>query len=434
MHRPSILLMNRVYPSVRGASGRLLRDLANAMAREGWQVTIITSGPKPKKEYDDAIRVLRVRGAERPRGIIDYAFVWIRMFMAALRHPAPDMLVTMTDPPLLAIAGHVVSRIKKAKHIHWCQDIYPDLFTVLGVGIPKFIQKRMRRGMKNALENCDKIIVIGRCMARYLAQNGIKTGNMAVIPNWPDQELVKNQDSDKAQSNASILSGQEIPGHRDHDMQLKTGPKFRILYAGNIGRTHPIDAILNAAEILNTEHPDIEFVFVGDGPKYDQISNFRAEKHLDNIKLLPYQPAARLQALMESGDVHIVSMKEKAAGLLVPSKVYAAMAAGRPCLFIGPTKSEAAKMVHDFGAGVIIKPGDAHALSTQIKKFRMDSDAWFTAQKGAAEAGKTFIPKASIKAWISRANKVLNIEAEKKSHNRKNRAKQAPQNHKDLAA
>ena len=158
---------------------------------------------------------------------------------------------------------------------------------------------------------------------------------ITVIPNWPDFELVspENRKNFNDHSPADEAPAVNLEHYRKPEEQVKLGPKFRVLYAGNIGRAHPIDTILDAAEQLNAQQPDIEFVFVGDGPRYDKIAAERSRRNLDNIRLLPFQPINRLKDLMESGDIHLISMKEEAAGLLVPSKLYAALAAQRPLCF-----------------------------------------------------------------------------------------------------
>jgi hypothetical protein len=110
---------------------------------------------------------------------------------------------------------------------------------------------------------------------------------------------------------------------------------------------------------------------------------------------------------MESGDVHLISMREDAAGMLVPSKLYAALAVGRPCIFVGPEQSETAKVITDFHAGAIVHQGDARALADKILQYRTSGEDWFAAHTGAAAAGKIFVPAEAINAWIERAWSVV---------------------------
>lgn len=404
MRRPSVLFLNRVYPPSHGATGRVLRDLARSFAREGWQVTVITTGEKAAKERDGGIRVIRIKASQNPSNIFVYLSIWVRMLVKALRQPPTHLLVTMSDPPLLIVAGRIIKRFKKNRHINWCHDLYPDIFPALGFPLPGFVMNFFKNMVQRAMMDCDKVIVIGRCMARQLSLSGLDPRQMTMIPNWPDFELfTAREDMNLSAAAHTQMSSVAVNGFRAHEEQLKAPPKFRVLYAGNIGRAHPIDTILGAAEILHDENPEIEFVFVGEGSRFDDLAHERTQRGLDNIRLMPYQPIGRLREVMESGDLHLVSVKEEAAGFLVPSKLYAALAVGRPCIFLGPAQSEAAKVISDFKAGIVMPQGDARQLADAIKTFRFSSEAWFDAQTGAVSAGQIFVPQEAIDAWIERA-------------------------------
>jgi colanic acid biosynthesis glycosyl transferase WcaI len=408
MRRPSVLFLNRVYPPDRGATGRMLQDLARAFAEEGWQVTVITTGSANKRERDGNIRVIRLKAPLRP-GLFGYGWAWVRMAWAALRHARANLVVTMSDPPMLVLLGRLLQRIKKTRHMHWCHDLYPDLFPALGYSAAGFMQAALKRLSRSAMQSADKVIVIGRCMAKHLTyaargheEEALSPRQVTVIPNWPDFELVYTPaQGSVSDSRAAVIP--PIERFRSHEDQLKAGPRFRVLYAGNIGRAHPVDTILEAAALLHDEHPEIEFVFLGSGPRYEALAEERMKRGLDNIRLMPFQPLDKLREVMESGDVHLVSMKEEAAGMLVPSKLYAALASGRPCVFIGPAHSETAKVIGDFHAGVVTPQGDAAALAGHIKRLRLSGEDWFAAHNGALQAGAVFVPAESINAWVERA-------------------------------
>jgi colanic acid biosynthesis glycosyl transferase WcaI len=159
--------------------------------------------------------------------------------------------------------------------------------------------------------------------------------------------------------------------------------------------------------MLDEEFPEIEFTFVGDGPRFDYISRERVRRGLNNIRLLPFQPQSRLREVMESGDVHLISVKEDALGMIVPCKLYSAFAVARPSIFIGPADSEMAKVIRDFHAGSVVSQFDATALAERICVYRLNSEEWFAAHEGAALAGNVFVPKESIEAWVQRAWSVI---------------------------
>jgi glycosyltransferase involved in cell wall biosynthesis len=412
--RPSVLFLNRVYPPVRGATGRVLRDLARSFAKDGWDVTVVTAGPVAREEKDGPIRLIRVQSTMKSKSVFGYFSIWLKLLHAGLKLPSHDLVVTMTDPPMLVTAGQVLSSVKKSRHIHWCQDLYPDLLPTLGMKLPDAVMNILRKAARQAMRNCDRVVTIGRCMARQVTQDGgIDPKRVAVIPNWPDYELLygrrprfsmKNRFS-RANGNDPRGAREDAPMARPYEELFRDGdnPKFRVLYSGNLGRAHPIGTVLDAAEILNHEYPDVEFVFVGDGPGQERLSHERARRGLENIRFLPWQPASRLRELMESGDVHLISMKQDAAGLLVPSKLYSALAVGRPVIFVGPQQSETARVINDFKAGKVISQGDAEGLAYAIIGYRNNGDSWYSAQQGAGQAGRIFVPDESIAAWIKRA-------------------------------
>jgi glycosyltransferase involved in cell wall biosynthesis len=405
MSKPSVIMFNRVYPPVRGATGRVMRDLARGLAADGWHVTVVTTGPKAAKERDGAVRIVRIKANTRPRTILSYALIWARLLLTGLRMKRRDLVITLTDPPLLVVAGQMIARARGSRHMHWCHDMYPDLLPALGVNPPEFIVRRLRAAAAQAMAQCDKVIVIGRCMARRMIRNGVEARRISIIPNWPDRELVSPTRRLRA-ANSNTLP---------KELFANSGPKFRVLYSGTMGKAHPLDTVIEAARILNSQHPEIEFVFVGEGQGLDKLVKARDRQGLENIRLIPWQPVSRLRDLMESGDLHLISMVPEAAGMLVPCKLYSAFAVGRPCVFVGPSHCEAARTIIDFNAGSVVAQGEAELLAETIRRYRMDSDVWFTAHEGAVAAGKVYLPDEAIGAWVRRARAVLHLPKVKKA-------------------
>ena len=404
MGKPAILFLNRVYPPVRGATGRLLRDLAEAFAQKGWAVTVISSGPEKGETQINGVRILRVKGPEKPGGVLPYMWIWLKMLILALRVKAPDLLVSMSDPPLLIVACDIVAKIKRARHINWCQDLYPDVMPALGMRVPDLLMRGFRFLRIRAMQRADRIIPCGRCMAAHIERDGIDGTKIRTIPNWPDPELTDGPATDAGGAayrkvNPAIA--------RSFQQQIKRAQRFRVLYAGNIGLAHPVDGILEAAAIFERENSDIEFVFVGDGPRFDAIAAQRAEKHLDNVRLLPYQPAANLHETMESGDVHLISMAHAAEGFVVPSKLYAALAVARPCIFIGPPDCEVARVIREYGCGRIVAQGDIDAFIDAVRQYRYSAESWFAAHHAAAQACNDFTRARATAAWLECADSAV---------------------------
>lgn len=397
MKKPSILFINRIYPPHRGASGRILREVAKSFARRGWDITILTNDPKAKRQKDGAIYIVRAPGLSFKRTLFSTFFEWLCLLIRGIFTKKHDYIVTMTDPPMVILIGQLLSKLKKSKHVHWCHDLYPDLLPVLGVKTPHFLFSFLKKMNRQALQSCERVIVIGRCMAGKIRQYGIDGQKITFIPNWANIELFKTTRTKPDTALKDLeKKDKEKPLIKDETM------KFRVLYAGTIGRAHPIEPILKAAEKLSKTNPEIEFVFIGDSDSHAALAEDRNKRGLENVKFLPFQPARKLKELMRSGDIHLATMRHEAMGMLVPCKIYSAFGAGRPIIFLGPEDSEAAITIKEYNAGKVINAEDPDILAKTVLDYRMDSETWFESKQGAELAGRTFLPDESIKAFIAR--------------------------------
>lgn len=229
MRKPSVVFFNRVYPPARGATGRILRDLARAFARDGWDVTVITTGPRSRTERDGAVRVIRLKATGQGKSLFFYGRVWLKMLLAGLSLPRRDLIVTMTDPPLFVVAGRLVAKAKKSAHINWCQDLYPDLLPAVGMRIPAPVMKFFKVSSRRAMKSCDKVVVVGRCMAKHLTHSGMDPRRVAVIPNWPDAELAGGATRRRL---LRTKLAEQVSGARPYEKLFRDAePKFRVLYS-----------------------------------------------------------------------------------------------------------------------------------------------------------------------------------------------------------
>ena len=187
---PSILFVNRVFPPDRGASGRCLADLAGRAARAGWRVTVLADGSGPA-EAPCGVAVVRAggrgHGRERgPPGLRGYLAALARLTARGLALPRHDVVVTMTDPPLLALAGPLLAQ-RHGASLHWCHDLFPALLPVLGVRVASGADALLQAAATAALRRHDAVVAIGRCMAGRLRALGV--AEPAVLPNWGDPAI-----------------------------------------------------------------------------------------------------------------------------------------------------------------------------------------------------------------------------------------------------
>lgn len=349
--RHSLLFVNRVFPPDRGASGRCLADLAAQAAAAGWRVTVLADGRDPT-EAPSGVTVIRTGGGtDTTPGSTGYFGALVRLLRRGLTLPRPDVVVSMTDPPFLGMVGLLLAARHGAASLHWCHDLYPDLFPVIGVDIAGPIQRSLEWIAGAALRRHDGVVAIGRCMAAKFAAGGVTPHRLRVVPNWPDPRVRPVAHGENAFRRALGLDG-----------------RFTVAYSGNFGLAHPLGAVFDAAALL----PEVVFLLVGEGRGHAAAVREAEVRRLANVRLLPFQPADRLAESLSSADLHVATMDERAAGLLVPCKVAGALATGRPCILLGPGGSEAARLITEHGCGTVLPPADGAALAEAIAALVAD--------------------------------------------------------------
>ena len=351
-----VRFVNRVFPPAPGATGLYLAEMADALAAHGWAVDVVT-GPAagaPAVETRPSGVVVRRVGAEVEKGrgtarrALGYAAFFPRALAAAARAPRPDVVVLKTDPPMLAALGPVLRRLTGARVVLWAQDVYPDVAEALGVLPPGGLASRaLGRLAAHALRRADAVVAIGRCMAERL--EGMGAAAVTVVPNW-------------APAGVRVLPRAGNAFRAAHGL----GDAFVAMYSGNLGLAHPVGALLDAAGALAASHPEALVVFVGDGPQRAWAEAETVRRGLATVRFLPFQPAERLAESLGAADVHLVAMDEALAGLVVPSKLYGALAAGRPVVFVGPEASEAARLVREHACGTVVAGVAPDALGAAI--------------------------------------------------------------------
>lgn len=370
---PSILFINRVYPPSSGATGEMLCQLAEALAARRWDVTILATdtGGVPKISSRNGVRIFRAGGLFSRKSTllraVSYACMIPWLLIRALMLPRTDFIVTMTDPPMLAAIGPLLAFFKKNKIIHWAQDIYPEVAEELGVLPSGIIARGLREVSSFALQRYDAVVSIGRCMSQRLIARGIPSEKIHLIPNWAPAIVPRDK------FNNPFRRQQGLEG------------EFVVAYSGNMGLAHDFDAILTAAESLRGRH--IVFLMIGEGPRRAEVQREAVSRGLDNMRFLPSQPPDKLSESLSAADAHLVTMRPPLCGLVVPSKFYGVLAAGRPCLFVGPKESEVAMSLSEQGAGMVIDPKNPSALAAAILDWAMDPVSHAAACRRARVAG-----------------------------------------------
>lgn len=362
---PSILFINRVYPPDSGATGRVLEHAARGFAKAGWAVTVLVTAVSHDAagvELREGVRIVRVGILFSKKYLIaralGYALMIPALLVKALRLPRHDVVVTKTDPPMLAVVGPLIKRMKGSHLIHWAQDLYPEVAEECGV-LPKggALAGILRSFSTWAIRSHNLTLAVGRCMAERLVDRGIPPESIRIVPNVG-------------------IEGGIVPVPRGRSAFRDAngiGDEFVIMYSGNMGRAHDFETVIGAARRLQElGEAQILFLFAGSGSEERVLRNTVSAQKLENVRFLPSQPEEVLSESLGIADLHLVTMKEGMTGLVVPSKFYGVMASARPTLFVGSKGAEVARMILEHGIGQVITPGDEATLVGAILRYRDD--------------------------------------------------------------
>lgn len=348
----------------------LFRDLGAALADEGHEVEFVVS----RSSYrggDDRLgtavpnaRVIATRGPSRQfetrvgRGLTMLAY-WLGASWTILTARRPQVNVFLTQPPCFVGLGVRLAKLRRQPCIVVVMDVHPDelvSFNVLSAS--SLVARALDRLMRGALRRADRIIVIGRCMGDRIQAKGVWPQRVVVVPNWVD---------DKA-----ILPVERSANHvRD---ALDWGDDFVLMYGGNVGHAQEFSTLIDVASRID-RHEGIRVAVVGDGSRASAVRAGMESASGGEYHPLLHQEFS-LGEVLSAADAHFISLREECTGLGVPSKTYAAMAAGRPIVYEGSSEGEIHRTVTEHGIGAAIAPGDGDALLTTIRELAADKAAW----------------------------------------------------------
>ncbi len=372
---PRLIFVNRFFHPDISSTSQLLSNLAFSLAADGWNVEIVTSRMRyddhhcklPARETVNSVLIHRVRTSRLGRGraylrMFDYLTFYMSTCWFLLWHlRAGDQLVLKTDPPMLSVPVVLLARLKRARVINWCQDVFPEVAYAAGFHIkPSRVNEGIRKmlfGMRNwSLRSSTTTVVLGTSMLQHFKAHGIPDEKLVIIPNWIDT--------------AAIVP---IPLQNNKLRQeWALDEHFVVAYSGNMGIAHEFEAIIDAAEILRDD-PLIRFLIIGGGFRIPFLQNETVRRGLqDNIIFKPYQPNEQLSQSLGAANIHLVSLRPSMEGLILPSKFYGIAAAARPTLFIGNTLGEMATLIREQKCGSSVDNSDGRGLANLILDYAND--------------------------------------------------------------
>lgn len=380
-----VIFINRFFHPDHSATSQMLSGIAFSLAREGRDVTVITSrlrydAPDARlstREEVDGVKVHRVWTSRFGRRsllgrALDYLTFYPSAALALLRlSRRGDIVVAKTDPPMLSLMVAPLARVRGAALVNWLQDIFPEIASKLGFAqgrVGRVVHHLLRSVRNFSLRHAHMNVVLGDRMAEYVSNLGVAPWRIRTIPNWAD--------------GASLYP----VGHDQNEIRKAWGGcgKFIVGYSGNLGRAHDyrtlIDAIAHlegirdAPETQPCARLEILWIFVGGGASYEALKHEVAARQLKSVRFEPYQPFSRLAESLSAADVHLVTLHPELEGLVVPSKVYGIAAVGRPAIFVGDSDGEISRLLTRNQFGMTVRRDDGKGLAEAIQVLAADPE------------------------------------------------------------
>ncbi|MFN6365619.1 MAG: glycosyltransferase family 4 protein [Aphanizomenon sp.] len=363
-------IITEFFPPDYAATGQLIEELVKQLEKQGVKIRVFTGQPgyaftndqAPALEQLGNINIQRSRSTQvwsgRIRGkAINGILFTLRSFLHIIKNVQGNDVVLLTSaPPFLSIAGYLGHLLLGFPYVCLMYDIYPDIAIALGVvNKNHWLAKFWWTINRQIWQKSKGIIVLSPTMKERVVEICPQIADkVSVIHSWGDPDFILP------------IAKKDNWFAKEHNLDSK----FTVLYSGNMGRCHDMDTILATAQQLKNE--PIQFVFIGGGPKRESFMENVNRLGLKNFLFLPYQDKNVLPYSLTACDLSLVSIEAGLESLITPSKLYPALAAGRPIGAICPKNSYLRQLVADGGFGASVDNGDSNSLSMFILKLKSD--------------------------------------------------------------
>jgi putative colanic acid biosynthesis glycosyltransferase WcaI len=366
--RVRVLLLNLYFPPDTSATAKMAAAFVGPLA-EKHQVTVLCGRPsydpterRPwrlwQTEHLGGTKIVRVGSTDYPRTrmarrVFNY-LSYVALSVPRALFTGCDVVLAMTDPPFEGIVGAFVALLKGKPYVYNIRDMYPDMAVGGSIVEPGLLARVWETLHRWALRRAERVIVLGEDMRSRIVAKGVDPQRVAIV-----------------RDGAEIVSAGSPQPAVDPDVvrAIRGNFLFVLLHAGNLGFYGAWNTLLAAARAL--ERDGVGLVFVGDGAQRGQLET--AASGAANVRFLPFFPASKIPSVLAAGDAHIITIKRGLEGVVVPSKMYGILAAGRPIIAVAPSETDAASLGARCGFGISADPDKPEQLIAAVRALLADS-------------------------------------------------------------
>ena len=366
---PSLIWINQFATMPADGGGTRHFELARELVQRGWEVTILASdlhlhARKFTRRADPDDRSTRIEtqdGVEMrwlwaaPYEGNDWrrAWNWLSFYRSVGREGRrlprrPDLIIGSSPQIFAASAARRLARKSGVPFVFEVRDLWPE--SLLAVGGRRGPAYRVLDRIATSLyRDADRVMVLARGVARYLAERGVPEKKIVHVPNGVDVQAIAPAATARAEDASARAP-------------------FTLIYAGAHGPANGLDTVLDAAEILRSQ-PEIRFLLVGDGPAKAQLREAAARRGLANVEFRAPVSKYELVALLNAADAGLMVLKEAPlfAFGVSPNKLFDYLGGGLPV--VCNVAGEVAEMLAESTAGVQAADASGAALAAAIREL-----------------------------------------------------------------
>jgi glycosyltransferase involved in cell wall biosynthesis len=369
-----ILLLNLYYPPDTSATAKMAQSVVEALS-SAHEITVVCGRPsyepterrawrlwateEPGKSRGAGnVKIVRVGStdysrAQMRRRVLNY-LTYVALSVPRVAFVPCDVVVGMTDPPFEGIVAAFVALLKGKPFVYNIRDLYPDMAlggSIIGAGMLARVWDILHRW---ALRRATRVVVLGEDMRARIIAKGVKAERIAVVR---DGTEIREVGSEPAVDPEVVRA-------------IRSDFKFVLVHAGNLGFYGAWETLVQAARKLSGE--GIGLIFVGDGAQRGKIE--AAAAGCANVRFLPFFPASKIASVLASADAHVVTIKRGLEGVIVPSKMYGILTAGKPILAVTPRETDVASIGERRGFAICADPDDASEVAAAVREISRSAE------------------------------------------------------------
>lgn len=379
-----VLLLNLYYPPDTSATAKMAQTVVNALA-EKHEVTVLCGRPSYdpterrrwrlyQTENSGRVQIIRVGSTDFPRlqmvrRVLNYLSYVLLSVPRALFFPC-DVVLTMTDPPFEGIVGAFIALLKRKPWVYNIRDLYPDMALGGSIVSPGLLARLWEKTHRWALRRATRVVVLGDDMRNRILAKSVEPARVVIVRDGAD---LPAQRADEA------IDPQVIRA-------IRGDFRFVLMHAGNLGFYGAWDTLLSASRELAQDC--ISIVFVGDGAQRVRLQS--AAWGLPNVRFFPFFPANKIPSVLAAPDAHIITVKRGLEGVVVPSKMYSILAAGKPIVAVAPTECDVVSIGARKGFSIAANPDDPVELVHTVRRIYRNPDLLRSMGEAAAAAAPEY--------------------------------------------